>query len=228
MPDTMQVANRDVFGKKVKRLRSQGVLPGNIYGRGLPSTPIQVDGREFRKVVLESGIRSMFQVLVEGESEPRHVLIRQLARSGGTGDPIHVDFYQVDLDRPIQTTVAIKLVGIAPAVTDLSGTLLQHLETVQVRCLPLDIPDSFEVDVSGLETFEQTVKIVDVVFPEGVEVLTSEDMSIAGVQPPRVLEEVVSETDEELLEGEEVESSEEDGEATSEEVESSEETQVSS
>ena len=134
----------------------------------------------------------------------------------------------MDLDRPIQTTVAIKLVGIAPAVTDLSGTLLQHLETVQVRCLPLDIPDSFEVDVSGLETFEQTVKIVDVVFPEGVEVLTSEDMSIAGVQPPRVLEEVVSETDEELLEGEEVESSEEDGEATSEEVESSEETQVSS
>ena len=224
MADPIQVAHRDVFGKKVKRLRNQGVLPGNIYGRGLPSTPIQVDSREFRKVVLDSGIRSMFQVLVEGESEPRHVLIRQLARSGGTGDPIHVDFYQVDLDRPIQTTVAINLVGTAPAVTDLSGTLLQHLETVQVRCLPLDIPNSFEVDVSGLETFEDTIKILDVVFPDGVEVLTSKDMSIAGVQPPRVLEEVVSETDEELLEGVESESPEEDGEATTDEGESSEET----
>jgi large subunit ribosomal protein L25 len=199
MADTIQVVHRDVFGKKVKRLRNQGVLPGNIYGRGLPSTPIQVDGREFRKVVLDSGIRSMFQVLVEGESEPRHVIIRQLARAGGTGDPIHVDFYQVDLDRPIQTTVAINLIGTAPAVTDLAGTLLQHLETVQVRCLPLDIPNSFEVDVSGLETFEDSIKILDVVFPDGVEILTSEDMSIAGVQPPRVLEEVISETDEELL-----------------------------
>ena len=224
MPAPIQVAHRDTFGKKVKRLRNQGVLPGNIYGRGLSSTPIQVDSREFRKVVVESGIRSMFQVLVEGESEPRHVLIRQLARSGGTGDPIHVDFYQVDLERPIQTTVAINLIGIAPAVTDLSGTLLQHLETVQVRCLPLDIPDSFEVDVSGLETFEDTIKIADVTFAEGVEVLTSEDMSIAGVQPPRVLEEVVSETDEEFAEGEEGETSEAGEEGVVDEAEVSEET----
>ena len=224
MADPIQVAHRDTFGKKVKRLRNQGVLPGNIYGRGLSSTPIQVDSREFRKVVVESGIRSMFQVLVEGESEPRHVLIRQLARSGGTGDPINVDFYQVDLERPIQTTVAINLIGIEPAVTDLSGTLLQHLETVQVRCLPLDIPDSFEVDVSGLETFEDTIKIADVTFAEGVEVLTSEDMSIAGVQPPRVLEEVVSETDEELAEGEEGETSAEGEEGVVDEAEVSEET----
>jgi len=143
----------------------------------------------------------MFQLLLEGESDPRHVLVRQLARSGGTGDPIHVDFYQVDLDRPIQTTVSINLVGIAPAVSDLAGTLLQHLETVQVRCLPLNIPSSFEVDVSSLKTFEDSIKITDVDFPEGVEILISEDMSIAGVQQPRVLEEAVSETDAELVEG---------------------------
>ena len=90
MADPIQVAHRDTFGKKVKRLRNQGVLPGNIYGRGLSSTAIQVDSREFRKVVVESGIRSMFQVLVEGESEPRHVLIRQLARSGGTVSYTHL------------------------------------------------------------------------------------------------------------------------------------------
>ena len=95
---------------------------------------------------------------------------------------------------------------------------------MQVRCLPLDIPDSFEVDVSGLETFEDTIKIADVTFAEGVEVLTSEDMSIAGVQPPRVLEEVVSETDEELAEGEEGETSAEGEEGVVDEAEVSEET----
>ena len=83
---------------------------------------------------------------------------------------------------------------------------------------------SFEVDVSGLETFEDTIKIADVTFAEGVEVLTSEDMSIAGVQPPRVLEEVVSETDEELAEGEEGETSEEGEEGVVDEAEVSEET----
>lgn len=223
MSDTIQAVHRNILGKKVKRLREDGVLPGNIYGRGLPSIAIQIDSRDFRKVVLNVGIRSMFQLLVEGESDPRHVLVRQLARSGGTGDPIHVDFYQVDLDRPIQTTVAINLVGIAPAVSDLAGTLLQHLETVQVRCLPLDIPDSFEVDVSSLNTFEDSIKITDVNFPEGVEILISEDTSIAGVQPPRVLEETVSETDEELVEGEEVESTEQDDSVAAADTESSEE-----
>ena len=223
MSDTIQAVHRNVLGKKVKRLREEGVLPANIYGRGLPSIAIQIDSRDFRKVVLSVGIRSMFQLLVEGESDPRHVLVRQLARSGGTGDPIHVDFYQVDLDRPIQTTVAINLVGIAPAVSDLAGTLLQHLETVQVRCLPLDIPDSFEVDVSSLNTFEDSIKITDVNFPEGVEILISEDTSIAGVQPPRVLEETVSETDEELVEGEGIESTEQDDSISTADTESSEE-----
>lgn len=188
MADTIQAVHRNILGKKVKRLREKGVLPANIYGRGLPSFAIQIDSRDFRKVVLSAGIRSMFQLLVEGESDPRYVLVRQLARSGGTGDPIHVDFYQVDLDRPIQTTIAINLVGIAPAVSDLAGTLLQHLDTVQVRCLPLDIPSSFEVDVSRLNTFEDSIKIMDVDFPKGVEILIAEDMSIAGVQSPRVLE----------------------------------------
>lgn len=223
MSDTIQAVHRNVLGKKVKRLREEGVLPANIYGRGLPSIAIQIDSRDFRKVVLSVGIRSMFQLLVEGESDPRHVLVRQLARSGGTGDPIHVDFYQVDLDRPIQTTVAINLVGIAPAVSDLAGTLLQHLETVQVRCLPLNIPSSFEVDVSSLNTFEDSIKITDVDFPEGVEILISEDMSIAGVQPPRVLEETVSETDEELVEGEGIESTEQDDSISTADTESSEE-----
>ena len=223
MSDTIQAVHRNVLGKKVKRLREEGVLPANIYGRGLPSIAIQIDSRDFRKVVLSVGIRSMFQLLVEGESDPRHVLVRQLARSGGTGDPIHVDFYQVDLDRPIQTTVAINLVGIAPAVSDLAGTLLQHLETVQVRCLPLNIPSSFEVDVSSLNTFEDSIKITDVNFPEGVEILISEDTSIAGVQPPRVLEETVSETDEELVEGEGIESTEQDDSISTADTESSEE-----
>ena len=221
MSDTIQAVHRNVLGKKVKRLREEGVLPGNIYGRGLPSIAIQIDSRDFRKVVLSVGIRSMFQLLLEGESDPRHVLVRQLARSGGTGDPIHVDFYQVDLDRPIQTTVSINLIGIAPAVSDLAGTLLQHLETVQVRCLPLNIPSSFQVDVSSLNTFEDSIKITDVDFPEGVEILISEDMSIAGVQPPRVLEETVSETDAELVEG--VESTEEDDSISTTATESSEE-----
>ena len=204
MPDrlTLSATNRSVLGKKVRRLRREGVLPANVYGRGLSSTAIQLDGRDFRRAIRQAGIRSMFELAIEGEPESRHVLVRGLDREGGTGDPIHVDFYQVDLNNPIQTTIAIRLTGVAPAVTDLGGTLLQNLETIAIRCLPLDIPEAIELDVSSLESFELSLNVGDLNVPAGVEVLVASDIGVATVDAPRLLIEGEEEEGEEL-EGEE-------------------------
>ena len=204
MPDrvTLSATNRTVLGKKVRRLRREGVLPANVYGRGVDSTAIQLDGRDFRRAIRQAGIRSMFELAIEGEPEARHVLVRGLDREGGTGDPIHVDFYQVDLNNPIQTTIAIRLIGVAPAVTDLGGTLLQNLETVAIRCLPLDIPEAIELDVSSLESFELSLNVGDLNVPAGVEVLVASDIGVATVDAPRLLIEGEEEEGEEL-EGEE-------------------------
>ena len=204
MPDrvTLSATNRTVLGKKVRRLRREGVLPANVYGRGVDSTAIQLDGRDFRRAIRQAGIRSMFELAIEGEPESRHVLVRGLDREGGTGDPIHVDFYQVDLNNPIQTTIAIRLTGVAPAVTDLGGTLLQNLETVAIRCLPLDIPEAIELDVSSLESFELSLNVGDLNVPAGVEVLAASDIGVATVDAPRLLIEGEEEEGEEL-EGEE-------------------------
>ena len=204
MPDrvTLSATNRTVLGKKVRRLRREGVLPANVYGRGVDSTAIQLDGRDFRRAIRQAGIRSMFELAIEGEPQSRHVLVRGLDREGGTGDPIHVDFYQVDLNNPIQTTIAIRLIGVAPAVTDLGGTLLQNLETVAIRCLPLDIPEAIELDVSSLESFELSLNVGDLNVPAGVEVLVASDIGVATVDAPRLLIEGEEEEGEEL-EGEE-------------------------
>ena len=204
MPErlTLSATNRTVLGKKVRRLRREGVLPANVYGRGVDSTAIQLSGRDFRRAIRQAGIRSMFELAIEGEPESRHVLVRGLDREGGTGDPIHVDFYQVDLNNPIQTTIAIRLTGVAPAVTDLGGTLLQNLETVAIRCLPLDIPEAIELDVSALESFELSLNVGDLNVPAGVEVLAASDIGIATVDAPRLLIEGEEEEGEEL-EGEE-------------------------
>lgn len=209
MPDQLTLAakSRTVLGKKVKNLRREGVLPANVYGRGVESRAIQLDGRDFRRAISQAGIRSMFQLSIEGEKESRHVLVRGLDREGGTGDPIHVDFYQVDLNRPIQTTTAIRLIGIPPAVTDLGGTLLQNLETVAIRCLPLDIPEAIELDVSSIENFELSLSVGDLDVPEGVEVLAASDIGVATVDAPRLTIEGEGEEGEEL-EGEEGEEGE--------------------
>lgn len=183
---TLTATPRTVLGKQVKRLRQQGVLPANLYGRGLPSFALQLDAREFLRTVRSAGIRSMFELKIDGEPEPRFVLIRGLQRQGGTGDPIHVDFYQVDLSRPIVTNVPLRVVGEAPAVRDLAGTLLVAVESLTVRCRPLDLPEAIDVDVSKLTSFDATITVGDLTVPPGVEVMADPSVLVATVSPPRL------------------------------------------
>lgn len=187
---------RTVLGKQVKRLRREGQLPANVYGKGLASVAIQLDHREFLRTLKVSGLRSMFELSITGEPKSRFVIVRSLARVGGTGEPIHVDFLQVDPNQPIHANVPIRLVGEAPAVRDLAGTLLQSLEIVSVRCLPLDIPDAIEADVSILKRFDITMTVGDVKAPQGVEILNDPSIPVASVAPPRIRLDVGEEAEE--------------------------------
>ncbi len=179
-------APRTVTGKAVAKLRREGILPANVYGRGLDSRSIEIDAREFGRNVKAAGLRGMFELKVTGETDPRYVIIRGMMRKGGTGDPIHVDFFQVDPSKPIQANVPVRLVGEAPAVRDLAGTLLQSLDQVSIRCLPLAIPDAIEADAGILKGFDVTLTVADIVAPEGIEILTDPGINIAVVNPPRV------------------------------------------
>ncbi len=183
---TIQAVPRDVLGKKVKQLRRQGRLPANVYGKGLASVAIDIDAREFSRSIKANGVRGMFELAITGESAPRHVIMRGLDRVGGSGEPLHVDFFQVDPNRPILAHVPLHLVGEAPAVRDLAGTLLQSLEIVSVRCLPLAIPDAIQVDVSSLKSFDMSLTVADITPVSGVEIQTDPTIVVATVNPPRL------------------------------------------
>jgi large subunit ribosomal protein L25 len=201
-------APRTVLGKKVKQLRRNGRLPANVYGKGVASTAIDIDSREFGRNIKATGLRSMFELNVDGEAKARYVIIRGMTRKGGMGDPIHVDFFQVDPNRPIVANVPLHMVGESPAVRDLAGTLVQSLDIVSVRCLPLAIPDSIPIDAALLKNFDATVTVADAVAPENVEILTDTSMVVASVVPPRL-----------RLDVEEGEEAAEGGEAAEEEAE---------
>lgn len=183
---TITARPRTVRGKKVRQLRREGRLPANIYGRGVESTAIDVDAREFLRTVRHNGIRVLYDLQVDGEAKARPVIVRGIARYGGTGDPIHVDFFQVDPERPIQATVPLRLVGEAPAVRDLAGTLLQSIEMVSIRCAPLAMPEVIEVSIAKLTSFNQPLTVGDIEPPPGVEVVTDPSIVIASVAAPRI------------------------------------------
>lgn len=182
----IQASPRTVLGKKVKQLRRNGLLPANVYGRAIPSQALEIDAREFSRNIKATGLRSMFELNIAGEPAPRYVIIRGMTRKGGTGEPIHLDFFQVDPNRPIIANVPIHLVGESPAVRDLAGTLLHSLDVVSVRCLPLAIPTNLEVDIAPLKGFDITLTVADIAAPEGVEILTDPGIVIATVNPPRI------------------------------------------
>jgi large subunit ribosomal protein L25 len=182
----IEAAPRTILGKKVAQLRRQGRLPANVYGRGVASTAIEIDARDFSRSIKQTGLRHMFELNIKGEGKPRYVIIRGFSRAGGTGDPMHVDFFQVDPNKPIQANVPIHLSGESPAVRDLAGVLVQSLDLVAVRCLPLSIPETIEVDVSGLNNFDANVTVAEAVVPEGVEILTDPSIVVATVAPPRL------------------------------------------
>lgn len=179
-------APRTILGKKVKQLRRNGRLPANVYGKGVPSTAIDIDSREFGRNIKATGLRSMFELNIDGEAKARYVIIRAMSRQGGMGESLHVDFLQVDPNQPIIANAPLHIVGDSPAVLDLAGTLIQSLDIVSVRCLPLAIPDSIPIDAALLKNFEATVTVADAQVPEGVEILTDPSTVVASVVPPRL------------------------------------------
>jgi large subunit ribosomal protein L25 len=218
---------RTVLGKKVKKLRREGLLPVNVYGKGVPSVALQVKLNDFQSVYKQVGETSLLDLQYNGATKP--VLIKNLQIDYKSFTPLHADFYQVNLKEKIKTMVPVLLVGEAKAVTDNVGMLLQTLSDVEVEALPEGLPEHIEISVEHLEAVGDQVTVGDLKAPEGVAILTDAGQLIAKIGELTVKEE---EPEEEAVEegaetpeGAESDSvEEEDGEASEGGEEAKEET----
>lgn len=194
MPDlTLAARPRTVVGKKVARLRRAGVTPANIYGHNVPSTAIEVDTHDTNLLVRRAGRTSLITLTLDGEVQPRRVLVRDVQRLPTTGELLHVDFMQVSMREKLRVSVPLVLTGHAPVLDTADAVTFQNLETVEVECLPADIPQHIDVDVSGMTDTTATVHIRDLAVPPGVTVLTDPDVSVVSVTLQTAEEEVVEE-----------------------------------
>jgi len=221
--DTLSVTlhPRTVTGKRVKQIRKEGLVPVHMYGSGIDDMALQVQTLELRKVLIQAGANVPISVTVEGNDSENVCFVREVQRHPVSEDVLHVDFLRVDVTQTVTADVPITLTGISPAVEDDSGVLIQAISTVNVEALPMDMPESLELDISVIEDFDTTLRVADISGIEGFTIHTDADLLVASVVPPRVEEEPVLVGEEELLEGEEVEEGEEapaaEGEEASEE-----------
>ena len=192
----LNVSPRPVLGKKVKRLRREGIIPANVYGRALDSVAIQVARDDLVRVIRTAGRNEIIYLRLDGE-EPRPTFVRQIQRNPVTDAILHVDFYQISLAENVRIEVPLALVGTAPAEQTHGGTLLHSLDSITVEGLPTDIPSAIEVEVSGLEEIDAAIHVGELSVPDQVTVLSDPELVVAKIAPPHVEKEVEEEVVEE-------------------------------
>ncbi len=193
----LNATKREVLGKKVKKLRKEGILPGNVYGKELSSTALQVDMKTFIDLYKEVGGSGLVDLTIEGKTSP--VLIKSVQFEFRNHTPVHADFFQVNLKEKVKTMVPLVLIGEAVAVTNNVGTLLQTLNEVEVEALPEALPENIEVNIEGLAEVNDQIMISDLKAPEGVALTTDESQVVV-----KIAEIVVeAEPEPEVVEGEE-------------------------
>ena len=207
----LKVQRRKLIGKRVKSLRQIGQLPGVLYGAGIESMPIELDGREATRLLSRASGSTLIELNLEDESHT--VLVRGVQRDVIRGDFLHVDFLKVAMDERIRAEVPIELIGEPPASEEAGVVLLTGVNTIEVEALPADLPDRITVNLEILENLDDSISVADLFLGEDITVLTEQDELIARpiYQAEEIIEEPVEEEEiEELLEGEELEEGVED------------------
>ncbi|HXJ47864.1 MAG TPA: 50S ribosomal protein L25 [Candidatus Acidoferrum sp.] len=175
----LKASTRELLGKQARRLHGQGKLAAVVYGHNTTPTPLELDRLEFQKVFVKSGRTHLVDLVVDGKTEK--VLVREIQTHPRRLGPIHVDFYQVNLEEKITVEVPVHLVGESAAVKRGDADVLQPIHALRVECLPSDIPAAFEVDLTPLEEIESEFRVADLNVPKGVTVLIEPEELIVKI-----------------------------------------------
>jgi len=182
---------RDLMGKKVRFLRRKGVTPVNLYGHGVESVSLQIETPALKKALAQAGKTSLVHLKIGSAKRPHMTIIRGIQRDPVKGELLHVDFYQVKMDQKLKIAVPLVLTGKAPAVKEFGGILVQELSSIEVECLPANMPHSIEADLSGLVELDQALHVKDLRVGENVSIITDPGKVVAKIARLRI--EVVEE-----------------------------------
>jgi len=186
MEAVLEAIKRDTRGKnEARRVRAAGKIPAVVYGDKSEAAVISVDPKTLLRILhSESGLNTLISLKFEGEGDTR-VLVRDYQVDPVTQRPLHVDFYRIAMDKVLRVTVPIMLKGEPKGVKAQGGVLDFVNRDIEVECLPGDIPEHIDIDVSEL-LINQGIRVRDL--PEGAKwkAITDADAMIVHVVTPKV------------------------------------------
>jgi large subunit ribosomal protein L25 len=190
---TLNAKKRDSSGKGVARtLRRAGRVPAVLYGRELEAIHLSVDAHEAERLFHSISVdNTIVDLAVEGEKRPYLTLVREIQTHPWRPQLLHVDFLRIQEGVAVDLEVPIKLTGVPAGVRLGGGVLEQMIHDLPIRCEPSKIPESIVLDVSNMEV-NASLRVADLVLPEGVEVRVPGDRTVCSVAIPKIVEEVVT------------------------------------
>ncbi|MBU2550366.1 MAG: 50S ribosomal protein L25 [Proteobacteria bacterium] len=205
---SLSASPRTATGKgPARQLRRQGLIPAIFYGPGRDPRPLSVNSKDLRSIFL-SGQHNLIRLTIQGDEagEEKTVMLKDHQLHPVKRNLLHADFYEIDVNRPIETEVPLVLLG-KPIGTDKGGLLQQIRVALTISALPLNVPMQIEVDISHLDLGD-SLHVEELLAPEGVEIPYETNFTLATVAAPKGIKA------EEEVEGEEGEGSAEEDEAS--------------
>jgi len=201
---------------KNKELRRNNQIPAVLYGHQVKNHSLTLNAKRFAKVYQKTGTSSLIDLKI-GKKKPVKVIVQEIQSDPVSDQVIHVDFYQIKMDQKLKTEIPLKFINSAPAVEDEGGNLIIDRENIEVECLPKDLIDEIEIDISVLKSFDDVIRIKDLDIPKKIKILDKKDDVIVTTTAPRTeeeleaLEEAPTESDVEEVEVEKEKEEEEEG-----------------
>lgn len=175
----LAVQTREKFGKSVKTLRAEGLVPAELYGKGIQNLHLSISLKDFRKVLKQAGESTMINVVLGNEKRP--VMIYDVATDPVSDEILNVDLRQVRLDEKIKIKVPLEFTGESMAIKDKKGILVKAMQELEVEALPTSIPRSIAVDLSKIANIGQSVYAKDLEVAKDVTILVASESVIATV-----------------------------------------------
>jgi large subunit ribosomal protein L25 len=171
-------------------------VPGVLYGHNIDPISLKIEGRVLDPVLQVAGTNRLITLTIDGVREPKRVLVRDLQRDVITHAMLHIDLYEVIMTERITAEVPVVLRGESAVVRAGEGLLFEGLDSIEIECLPGDLPPQIEVDISGLAAIDDTILIRDLKVSEAIEILADAEEVVVKILPPEreeIEEEVVVE-----------------------------------
>lgn len=174
-------------GAKAKDLLNENFIPAEYYGRGVENKSLKMDYQTFRRAFNKAGTNTIIDLKFGGKAHK--VLVHEVQYHPVADTITHVDFINVKMDQEIHTHIPLEFVGVSIAVKDHSGTLMTHIQEVEVKCLPKDLVHSIAVSIDPLVDFHVNIRVKDLTIPAGLTILNEPEDVVVTAMAPRVEEE---------------------------------------